>query len=105
MGRIHEVNDFGLRLAQTVRGDRKREVRMFGLPMEVVVGAGLLVLVLLMVMIVVARMYRKAGPHEALIVNGMDGTHAFTGKGAIIFPIVQTCKALPLHLMLCDLAP
>jgi uncharacterized membrane protein YqiK len=41
---------------------------MFGLPTDVVVGAGLLVLVLLMVMIVVARMYRKAGPHEALIV-------------------------------------
>jgi len=32
------------------------------LPTDVVVGAGLLVLVLLMVMIVVARMYRKAGP-------------------------------------------
>ena len=43
---------------------------MFGLPMEVVVGAGLLVLVILLVMTVVAKMYRKAGPHEALIVYG-----------------------------------
>jgi flotillin len=78
---------------------------MFGLPMEVVVGAALLVLVLLMVMIVVARMYRKAGPHEALIVYGMGGTHVYTGRGAIIFPMVQTCKDLSLELMSFDVAP
>src|SRR5712691_5500462 len=78
---------------------------MFGLPMEVVVGAGLLVLVLLMVMIVVARMYRKAGPHEALIVYGMGGTHVYTGRGAIIFPMVQTCRDLSLELMSFDVAP
>src|ERR1700737_2673104 len=78
---------------------------MFGLPMDVVVGAGLLVLVLLMVMIVVARMYRKAGPHEALIVYGMGGTHVYTGRGAIIFPMVQTCKDLSLELMSFDVAP
>ncbi len=78
---------------------------MFGLPMEVVVGTALLVLVLLMVMIVVARMYRKAGPHEALIVYGMGGTHVYTGRGAIIFPMVQTCKDLSLELMSFDVAP
>src|SRR5260370_11809090 len=78
---------------------------MFGLPMEVVVGAGRLVLVVLMVMIVVARMYRKAGPHEALIVYGMGGTHVYTGRGAIIFPMVQTCKDLSLELMSFDVAP
>jgi flotillin len=78
---------------------------MFGLPMEVVVGTALLVLVLLMVMIVVARMYRKAGPHEALIVYGMGGTHVYTGRGTIIFPMVQTCKDLSLELMSFDVAP
>ena len=78
---------------------------MFGLPMEVVVGAGLLVLALLMVMMVVARMYRKAGPHEALIVYGMGGTHVYTGRGAIIFPMVQTCKDLSLELMSFVVAP
>ena len=41
---------------------------MLGLPMNVVVGAGILVVVTLMLMTVIARMYRKAGPHEALIV-------------------------------------
>src|ERR1700694_4202837 len=78
---------------------------MFGFPTEVVVGAGLLVLVLLMVMIVVAGMYRKAGPHEALIVYGMGGTHVYTGSGNIIFPMVQTCKELSLELMSFDVAP
>jgi len=58
-----------------------------------------------MVMIVVARMYRKAGPHEALIVYGMGGTHVYTGRGAIIFPMVQTCKDLSLELMSFDVAP
>jgi len=78
---------------------------MFGLPMEVVVGAGLLVLVILLVMTAVARMYRKAGPHEALIVYGMGGTHVYTGSGNIIFPMVQTCKELSLELMSFDVAP
>ena len=48
---------------------------MLGFPMPVVVGAGLLVLVILMIMTVIARMYRKAGPNEALIVYGLGGTH------------------------------
>src|ERR1700726_2829183 len=78
---------------------------MFGLPMEVVVVAGLVVLALLMVMIVIAGMYRKAGPHEALIVYGMGGTHVYSGRGAIIFPMVQTCKDLSLELMSFDVAP
>src|SRR5499425_1771981 len=78
---------------------------MFGLPMEVLVGAGLLVLALLMIMIVIARMYRKVGPNEALIRYGMGGTHVYCGRGAIIFPMVQTCRELSLELMSFDVAP
>src|SRR5436853_2656462 len=78
---------------------------MFGLPTEVLVIAGSLVLGLLMLMIMIARMYRKAGPHEALIVYGMGGTHVYTGRGAIIFPMVQTCRDLSLELMSFDVAP
>src|SRR6202158_5813025 len=78
---------------------------MFGLPMQVVVGAGLLVLVLLMIMAMIARMYRKAGPHEALIVYGLGGTHVYTGRGTVIFPMVQTCRDLSLELMSFDVAP
>ena len=57
---------------------------MFGLPMNVVIGAGILVAVTLMLMTVIAKMYRKAGPHEALIVYGLGGTNVYTG-GALSF--------------------
>jgi flotillin len=78
---------------------------MFGLPPDVVVGAGILILVLLIGMTIVARMYRKVGPNEALVVYGMGGTHVYTGRGAIIFPMVQTCRELSLELMSFDVAP
>jgi flotillin len=78
---------------------------MFGLPTEVVVIAGSLVLGLLMIMIVIARMYRKVGPNEALIRYGMGGTQVYCGRGAIIFPMVQTCRDLSLELMSFDVAP
>ena len=78
---------------------------MFGLPNEVVIIAGLLVLGLLMIMIVIAKMYRKVGPNEALIRYGMGGTEVYCGKGALIFPMVQTCRDLSLELMSFDVAP
>src|SRR6267143_343491 len=78
---------------------------MFGLPNEVVIISGLLVLGLLMVMIVIAKMYRKVGPNEALIRYGMGGTEVYCGKGALIFPMVQTCRDLSLELMSFDVAP
>src|SRR5579864_4996748 len=78
---------------------------MFGLPTDVVIVAGLLVLVILMIMVMVARMYRKVGPNEALIRYGMGGTHVFCGRGAIILPMVQTCRDLSLELMSFDVAP
>jgi len=78
---------------------------MFGLPTEVVVMAGLVVLAILMIMIVIARMYRKVGPNEALIRYGMGGTQVYCGRGAIIFPMVQTSRDLSLELMSFDVAP
>jgi len=78
---------------------------MLGLPTDVVVIAGSLVLGLLMVMIAIARMYRKVGPNEALIKYGFGGTQVYSGKGALIFPMVQTCRELSLELMSFDVAP
>src|SRR5881398_554249 len=78
---------------------------MFGLPTEVVVMAGSLVLGLLMIMIVIAKMYRSVGPNEAVIRSGMGGTEVYCGKGALIFPMVQTCRDLSLELMSFDVAP
>ncbi|HEY4230974.1 MAG TPA: SPFH domain-containing protein [Thermoanaerobaculia bacterium] len=52
-----------------------------------------------------ARLYRKAGPHEALIVYGLGGTRVVKGHGKLVFPMVQVCKELSLELMSFDVAP
>ena len=63
-----------------------------GLPVEawVIIGLGVLALMLLMSML--ARLYRKAGPHEALIVYGFRGTRVVQGHGTIIFPMIENCR-------------
>jgi flotillin len=69
------------------------------------VWAGLMALVIIFIMTTLARLFRKAGPHEALIVYGFGGTRIVKGGGAIIFPMVQTCRELSLELMSFDVAP
>ncbi len=76
-----------------------------GIPIEILVVAGLLVLVILFLTSMLARLYRKAGPHEALIVYGFRGTRIVQGHGTVIFPMVENCKDLSLELMSFDVAP
>src|SRR5881397_1464145 len=78
---------------------------MFGIPMEYLIIAGLAVLALLLLMSVLARLYRKAGPHEALVVYGFRGKRVITGHGTIVFPMVENCHDLSLELMSFDVAP
>src|SRR5437764_9883578 len=52
-----------------------------------------------------ARLYRKAGPHEALVVYGFRGTRIIKGRGSVIFPMVENCRLLSLQLMSFDVAP
>src|SRR5262247_3287624 len=72
---------------------------------SVLVIAGLMILAILFLMSVLAKLYRKAGPHEALIVYGLRGTRIIKGKGTVIFPMVETCRGLSLELMSFDVAP
>jgi flotillin len=67
--------------------------------------AGLSVLAVLAISAMIARMYRKVGPHEALIVYGFRDTRIIKGGGTIIFPMVEQCKELSLELMSFDVAP
>src|SRR6202022_879813 len=60
---------------------------------------------MLLLVATVAKMFRKAGPHEALIVYGMRGTRIVKGGGTVIFPMVETCRELSLELMSFDVAP
>ncbi len=66
---------------------------------------GLMVLAVLFLMSVLARLYRKAGPHEALIVYGFRGTRVIKGHGTVIFPMIEACRGLSLELMSFDVAP
>ena len=67
--------------------------------------AGLMLLALIFLMSVFARLFRKAGPHEALLVYGFRGTRVVKGRGTVIFPMVENCRWLSLELMSFDVAP
>ena len=76
-----------------------------GISSGVFVIAGLMVLAILFLMAMFARLYRKAGPHEALIAYGFRGTRVIKGRGTVIFPMVESCRCLSLELMSFDVAP
>jgi flotillin len=78
---------------------------MFGIAVEIWVIVGLGVLGLILLMSWLASLYRKAGPHEALIVYGFGGTHVVVGHGKVVLPMVQVCRELSLELMSFDVAP
>ena len=72
---------------------------------EVFVIAGLMLLAIIFLMMMFAKLFRKAGPHEALIVYGFRGTRVVKGRGTVIFPMVESCRGLSLELMSFDVAP
>jgi len=72
---------------------------------QVFVIAGLSVLVILFLMAMFAKLFRKAGPHEAIIVYGFRGTRVVKGRGTVIFPMVESYRGLSLELMSFDVAP
>jgi len=72
---------------------------------DVVLMVGLGILGLILVLGLLARMYRKAGPNEALIVYGFRGPRVIKGHGTVIFPMVENCRELSLELMSFDVAP
>src|SRR6201993_1467506 len=72
---------------------------------QIILFVGLGVLALIILMGILARMYRKAGPNEALIVYGFRGPRIIKGSGAVIFPMVENCRELSLELMSFDVAP
>src|ERR1035441_9848088 len=67
--------------------------------------AGTMVAALLLLMTMFAQLYRKAGPHQALVVYGIRGTRIIKGRGTVIFPMLETYRELSLQLMSFDVAP
>jgi flotillin len=67
--------------------------------------AALMVLAIIILMTMFAKLFRKAGPNEAIIVYGFRGTRVVKGRGTVIFPMVENCRGLSLELMSFDVAP
>src|SRR6516164_1804915 len=81
----------------------KGDLMSFGGSVWLVIG--LSIVAFFFILAVLAKLYRKAGPHEALIVYGGRGTRIVKGHGTVIFPMLQTCRGLSLELMSFDVAP
>src|SRR5438132_5574049 len=75
----------------------------FGVSFWVIVG--LMVLVVALLSSFLASLYRKAGPHEALVVYGFRGRRVVKGPGPVILPMIESCRQLSLELMSFDVAP
>jgi flotillin len=72
---------------------------------EVIIIAGLMILAFLFLSASFARLYRKAGPNEALVVYGSRGTRIVIGRGTVILPMMESYRQLSLELMSFDVAP
>src|SRR6185312_6358917 len=70
----------------------------------IVIVVGLAV-VLLLILGLVASMFRKVGPNQAMIVYGFGGTKVVVGGGTVVWPMVQQARELSLELMSFDVTP
>jgi flotillin len=68
----------------------------------IVVGLAVVIIVILGL---VASMFRKVGPNQALIIYGFGGTKVVVGGGSVIWPMVQQGRELSLELMSFDVTP
>src|SRR3979409_219033 len=76
-----------------------------GITTAVGVTVGLMALTVILLTSILATLYRKAGPHEALSVYGFRGCRVVKGHGTVIFPMIEACRQLSLELMSFDVAP
>src|SRR5260370_5140910 len=70
--------------------------------MVIAFGLGACALLLIAIM---ANLYRKAAPNEALIVYGFLGSRIVVDGGTVIFPLVENYQKLSLQLMSFEVAP
>src|SRR5512140_1643327 len=72
---------------------------------NIFVIVGLMVLAFLALLVVIATLFTKAGPNEAIIVYGFRGKRVVVGAGTVVFPLVANKRSLSLELMSFDVAP
>src|SRR5450432_1111981 len=67
---------------------------------------GLVIMGTMLTISMLARLYRKVGPNEALLVYGRGKTpRVIKGAGSVIWPLIESCRLLSLELMSFDVAP
>ncbi|MGZ4839589.1 MAG: flotillin family protein, partial [Terriglobales bacterium] len=71
------------------------------------VMVGLAIMAVLFIIGVLTRLYRIAGPNEALVITGIRSQQGRIVKagGSIVLPLVEQCRLLSLELMSFDVAP
>src|ERR1700683_1652638 len=77
----------------------------FHIPTDAVIIVWCVVIATVLLMALFTKLYRKAGPNEALVVYGIRGPRIIKGHGTIILPMVENCRDLSLELMSFDVAP
>jgi flotillin len=75
------------------------------IPLHVVIIAGMAVVAIISLMLIVTKMYRIAGPNQALVVTGFRGTRIVNGGGTVVLPLIEDSQLLSLELMSFDVAP
>ncbi len=60
------------------------------MPNSVILIAGLIVLATLALAVLMAKMFRKAGPNEAIIVYGFRGPRVIKGAALLSSPLSKT---------------
>ncbi|HWF11452.1 MAG TPA: SPFH domain-containing protein [Bryobacteraceae bacterium] len=78
---------------------------MFPFSFTIVAVAALAVFAVVFLITTVARLFRKAGPHQALIVYGFRGPRVIKGRGTFVIPMLENWRDLSLELMSFDVAP
>lgn len=78
---------------------------MSGLQFQFVAVIALMVFAVVFLISAIARLFRKAGPHQALIVYGFRGPRVIKGRGTFVLPMLESAKELSLELMSFDVAP
>src|SRR5262249_46702514 len=79
------------------------DVGSLGIEFWVIVG--LMVLTVALLGSFLASLYRKAGPHEALVIYGFRGARVVRGHGTVMFRMIEAVRQLTLELMSFDVAP
>ena len=76
----------------------------FHIPTDALIVVWSVVIATVLLMAFFTKLYRKAGPNEALVVYGIRGPRIIKGHGTIILPMVENCRELSLELMSFDVA-